>query len=103
MHSQTVLSIAQHHDRSNTHDSNTRPSSILLLSTSLHKALQTCKYNSQSSSDVQVHNQLYRGACTAVGCQGVDLGVMGDKEGEAAYLGHKVVQGGQGNGQAVMS
>lgn len=39
----------------------------------------------------------------AVGCQGVDLGVVGNKEGEAANLGHKVVQGGQGNGQAVMS
>lgn len=37
------------------------------------------------------------------GCQDADLGVVGDKEGEAAYLGHKVVQGGQGNGQAIMS
>lgn len=52
---------------------------------------------------MQVHSQLYREACTAAGCQGVDLGVVGDKEGEAAYLGHKVVQGSQGNGQAVMS
>jgi hypothetical protein len=34
----------------------------------------------------------------AVGCQGVDLGVVSDKEGEAAYFGHKVLQGGQGNG-----
>ncbi len=52
---------------------------------------------------MQVHSQLCREACTAIGCQDVDLGVVGDKEGEAAYLGHKVVQGGQGNGQAVMS
>ncbi len=37
------------------------------------------------------------------GCQDVDLGVVGDKEGEAAYLGHKMVQGGQGNGQSIMS
>jgi len=95
--------MAQHHDRSNAHSDDTIPSSILLLCTSLHKALQACKYTSQSSSDMQVHSQLCREACTAIGCQDVDLRVVGDKEGEAAYLGHKVVQGGQGNGQAVMS
>lgn len=34
--------------------------------------------------------------------QGSCLGVMGDKEGEAGSVGDKVLQGGQGNGQAVM-